>query len=68
MNSNQNKPNYGTSTMMTPTTDLPLWIEVDLDQLGVRKPKPKNHFSSSKPTDHGPTPWKPEHEGQEPPF
>ena len=53
---------------MTPTTDLPLWIEVDLDQLGVRKPKPKNPFSSSKPTDHGPTPWKPEHEGQEPPF
>jgi hypothetical protein len=48
--------------------NLPLWLEVDLDQLGVRKPKPKNHFSSSKPAVHGPTPWKPEYAGQEPPF
>lgn len=36
-----------------PTDDLPLWIEVDLDMLGVRKPKPKNPTSSSKPADHG---------------
>jgi len=51
---------------MTPTTDLPLWIEVDLDQLGVRKPKPKNPFSSSKPADH--EPWTPSFKGEEPPF
>jgi hypothetical protein len=50
------------------TTELPLWLEVDLDQIGVRKPKPKNPFSSAKPADHEPTPWKPEYAGQEPPF
>ena len=54
--------------MITPTDDLPLWIEVDLDTLGVRKPKPKNPTSSSKPADHEPTPWKPEYAGQQPPF
>ena len=48
--------------------NLPLWIEVDLDTLGVRKPKPNNPTSSSKTTDHEPTPWKPEYKGQEPPF
>jgi hypothetical protein len=50
------------------TDNIPLWLEVDLDQLGVRKPKPKNPTSSSKPADHKPTPWKPEYAGQEPPF
>ena len=52
--------------MITPTDELPLWLEVDLDQLGVRKPQ--NPISPSKPADHKPTPWKPEYAGQEPPF
>ena len=49
-----------------PTDDLPLWIEVDLDMLGVRKPKPKNPNSSSKPAPH--EPWTPSKDGEEPPF
>jgi len=49
-----------------PTDDLPLWIEVDLDMLGVRKPKPKNPLSSSKPADR--EPWKPTRKNEEPPF
>jgi len=51
-----------------PTDDLPLWIEVDLDMLGVRKPKPKNPISSSKPADNETKPWKPTHKNEEPPF
>ena len=56
--------------MITPTDDLPLWIEADLDMLGVRKPKPKNPFSSSKPADHesNNVPWTPSHKNEEPPF
>ena len=49
-----------------PTDDLPLWIEVDLDMLGVRKPKPKNPTSSSKPADN--VPWKPTKPDEQPPF
>ena len=51
-----------------PTDDLPLWIEVDLDMLGVRKPK--NPTSSSKPADHesNNVPWKPTKPDEQPPF
>ena len=46
--------------------EIPIWIEADLDMLGVRKPKPENPLSSSKPADH--EPWKPSKPNEQPPF
>ena len=52
--------------IITPTDDLPLWIEVDLDALGVRKPKPNKPAPSPKTADH--EPWTPSFKGEDPPF